>query len=146
MSNKRTVCGNCGDYLYQLPNGCYTCRNCNQICSGDKCKTMLKSLQQQSEPEEENGKPIMKIDARTEKINAIKAIRQHCLDTFGVTPGLKESKDFIEQVIIPAYPTDVVIKGEDRNTYKAAIHQVFSAEYRMDSATRSALTALLNIL
>lgn len=36
------------------------------------------------------------IDIRVNKIEAIKALRQFTLDTFGLTAGLKLSKDFVE--------------------------------------------------
>ena len=32
------------------------------------------------------------------KINMIKAIREYCLNTFGVTPGLKVSKDLADDI------------------------------------------------
>jgi len=49
------------------------------------------------------------INHTTHKIDAIKALRSYCLDTFGVTPGLKESKDFIEALPKPKLTPDQVL-------------------------------------
>lgn len=39
------------------------------------------------------------INARTKKIDAIKALRVFCVETFGITGGLKEGKDFIDHLV-----------------------------------------------
>lgn len=40
-----------------------------------------------------------KINPVKEKIQAIKALRTFCAETFDATPNLKESKEFIDHVI-----------------------------------------------
>lgn len=39
------------------------------------------------------------IDIRDEEIKAIKVLREFCHETFGVASGLKQSKDFVEDLI-----------------------------------------------
>jgi ribosomal protein L7/L12 len=41
----------------------------------------------------------MQIDIQTRKIDAIKALRTFTQETYGITAGLKECKDFVETLI-----------------------------------------------
>jgi ribosomal protein L7/L12 len=41
----------------------------------------------------------MQIDIQTRKIDAIKALRTFTQETYGITSGLKECKDFLETLL-----------------------------------------------
>lgn len=51
-----------------------------------------------------------KINPHINKINAIKALRQFCLDTYGIDPGLRISKDFVEAIPKPKLTPEEVLK------------------------------------
>jgi hypothetical protein len=51
------------------------------------------------------------IDITKQKIEGIKALRQFCHDTFGVDPGLKNTKEFADTLQSVAYDQEEIVKG-----------------------------------
>lgn len=66
------------------------------------------------------------------KIEAIKLVRQMMLDTFGVTAGLRETKDYIEHMLFKERDAnlDKVIRDmrgtETRDQMIARVHRIYS--------------------
>jgi len=47
-----------------------------------------------------SGAPVEKIEvSKNNRIVAIKHLREHCDKTFGIRPGLKDTKDFVDKLI-----------------------------------------------